>query len=301
MAALLALGPLVGCSPVEPESEGLSGTVVVDGSSTVTPLVRAVSDELVDRVEPGVTVELKTSGTTAGLARLCAAEADVAMASRAITDEELAACEAAGVEAVEVPVGQDAVTVVVPRRNDYVGCLTTDELARLWGGTDVLTWQDLREAWPATALVLFAPGEGSGTAATFGADVLDGAAPRADVATSEDDEVLVQGVARSPGGLGYVPLGYARAAEDQVRAVALDAGDGCVEPDAGTVSDRTYPLSRTLQVYVSVQAYADEPAVAALVDLLVMREADAAEEVLVVPPSAEQQQEAGRALELLGG
>jgi hypothetical protein len=132
-SALLGAAVLAGCSAEQPPSQGVSGTVRVDGSSTLTPLVRAAVDELVAEVEPGVTVVLTTSGTSAGIERLCAADADVAMASRPMTDDERAACEASGVQAVPVPLGTDAVSVVVPRRNDYVGCLSTDELARIFG------------------------------------------------------------------------------------------------------------------------------------------------------------------------
>ena len=301
MAALLASG-LTACAPALPRTEGLSGTVVVDGSSTVTPLVRAVADELTGEVEPGVTVDLTTSGTGPGLQRLCAGTVDVAMASRPITDQELTACAAAGVEPVEVPVGLDAVSVVVPRRNDYVDCLTVAELASLWGATGPApaTWQDVREQWPPTALALLSPGPTSGTATRFAEVVLDGAGQRLDVPTSEDDEVVVQGVAASPGGLGYVPLGRALAGEDDVRVVAVDAGDGCVVPDAGTATDGTYPMTRSLQVYVSQQAYDDRAAVAALVGLLVARAEPVAEQVRGVPPTPRQQREADAALEALG-
>lgn len=296
---------LVACSDDMPASEGLSGTVTVDGSSTVTPLLRAVADELVAEVEPGITVELTTSGTSAGLRRLCDGRADVAMASREITAEELTACAEAGVEAVEVPVGLDAVSVVVPARNDYVDCLGTEELARVFGAAEtttspVTTWQDLRPGWPGTVLVLFGPGAGSGTADSFSQVVLDGGPQRGGLATSEDDSVLVQGVAASPGGLGYVPMGYALDAADAVRAVPVDAGDGCVGPTPETAADGTYPLTRPVMVYVSARSYADDAAVAALVDHLVRRGADLAEDAGVVPPSADQQAEAQAALDALG-
>ena len=158
----------------------------------------------------------------------------------------------------------------------------------------------MREDWPATALVLFSPGAGSGTASVFADVALSGAPQRGDVATSEDDRVIVQGVQRSPGGVGYVPLGYARAAEDEVRPVAVDAGDGCVAPEAGTVADGTYPMSRALQVYVSAEAHGTRAPVAALVAMLVERGPAAAEEVLVVPPTDEQRDRAEDALEALG-
>lgn len=302
VAALLGSVTLAACAPDLPASQGLSGTVVVDGSSTLTPLLRAVADELVTDVEPGVTVDIATSGTGAGIQRLCAGTVHVAMAARSITAQERAGCADAGVEPVEVPVGLDAVSVVVPRRNDYVRCLTVAELASLWGATGPApaTWQDVREDWPPTALSLFSPGPTSGTATSFVDVVLDGSPQRLDVATSEDDEVIVQGVAASPGGLGYVPLGHALGGGDEVRVVAVDAGDGCVEPAAGTATDGSYPMSGGLQVYVSRQAYTDHAAVAALVGLLVARASSAAEQVRGVPPTSQQQQAADAALDKLG-
>jgi phosphate transport system substrate-binding protein len=300
VAALLLPLVLAGCAESLPESQGLTGTVVVDGSSTVTPLLRAGAEEFVDEVEPGVTVALTTSGTTEGLVRLCDAGADVAMASREMTADERAACDEAGVDPVAVPVGADAITVVVPRRNDYVRCLTLDEVATVLGAEDpATTWADVRDGWPATTLVPFAPGPASGTADVFSEVVLDDGPLRADTATSEDDQVIVQGVATSPGGVGFVPLTYSLDAEDLVRPVAVDAGDGCVEPSADTAADGTYtPLARPLLVYVAAAAYQERPTVAAFVDYLASRADELADQVGGVPPATEDQQ---AAIELLDG
>jgi phosphate transport system substrate-binding protein len=274
--------------------------VLVDGSSTATPLVEAGIAEFVADVEPGVAVELTTSGTGEGLARLCAAETDIAMASRELTDDEAAACQDEGVDPVAVPVALDAITVVVPRRNDYVDCLGLDEVREVFSSTDAAaTWADVREGWPATTIVPFAPGPASGTADVFADQVLDGAGLRADTATSEDDEVIVQGVAASPGGVGVVPLGYALAAEDEVRPVAVDSGSGCVEPSADTVTDGTYgPLARPVLVYVAAGAYEERPEVTAFVDYLAARADELAEQVDGVPPAEADQQ---AAVELLAG
>ena len=303
MAALLLVGsvlPLAACSEGLPDGRGVSGTVVVDGSSTATPLVAAGIEEFVAEVEPGVSVELTTSGTGEGLARLCAAETDVAMASRELTPDEAAACEAEGVDPVAVPIAVDAITVVVPRRNDYVDCLSLDEVRDVFSSADAAaTWADVRDGWPATTIVPFAPGAASGTADVFTDRVLDGAGLRADTATSEDDEVIVQGVAASPGGVGVVPLGYALGAEEQVRPVAVDSGAGCVEPSAGTVTDGSYePLSRPVLVYVAAGAYEQRPEVTAFVDYLAGRADELAEQVGGVPPAESDQQ---AAVELLAG
>lgn len=304
MAALLLVPStavtLAACSDGLPAGRGVSGTVVVDGSSTATPLVAAGIEEFVADVEPGVSVELTTSGTGEGVARLCAAETDIAMASRELTDDEAASCEAEGVDPVAVPIAVDAITVVVPRRNDYVDCLSLAEVQEVFASTgEAATWAEVREGWPATTLVPFAPGPASGTADVLDERVLDGEGLRTDAATSEDDEVLVQGVAASPGGVGIVPLGYALAAGDQVRPVAVDAGSGCVEPSVGTVSDGGYaPLSRPVFVYVAAGAYEQRPEVAAFVDYLAGRADELAEQVGGVPPVAEDQQ---AAIDLLDG
>lgn len=295
--------PVLGaCAPGLPDSRGLTGTVVVDGSSTLTPLVRAAADELVERVEPGVAVDLTTSGTATGVARLCAGAVDVAMVSRPMTEEESVACDSGGVEPVEVPVGRDVLTVVVPSRTTKVQCLRLDELRQVFAGpgSGAATWADVRPGLPATALVPFAPGAASGTADVFVARVLDGQPWRDGVATSEDDAVIVQGVAESPGGVGIVPATYAREADDLVRAVAVDAGDGCVAPSDAHAADGSYALTRDLSLLVSADAYADDPVVAALVDLLVRRAGALAREVGGVPPGEDQLQDARAVVDGLG-
>lgn len=279
---------LAGCAEPLPEGRGVSGSVVVDGSSTLTPLVQAGVAEFTAEVEPGVSVDLTTSGTGAGVQRLCAGEADLAMASRGMTEEEVAACTASGVESVEIPVGLDAISLVVPRRNDYVDCLSTGELARIWStpgtGEPVRSWAEVREGLPDITLALFEPGASSGTSDYFDEVVLEGAEPRTDVATSEDDDVIAQGVATNPGGFGYVPLTYAEQRSETLRTVAVDAGDGCVEPTVGAAADGSYaPLTRPLYLYVAADAYRQRPAVAAFVDYLVERAAPLAEQVAGVP------------------
>ncbi|MFC5381008.1 PstS family phosphate ABC transporter substrate-binding protein [Aquipuribacter nitratireducens] len=284
---------LAACADDLPATQGLTGDVAVAGSSSLTPLVRAGVAEYTTEVEPGVQVRLATTGTGAGVARLCAGEVDVAMTSRPLTGEERAACEAAGVTPERLVLANDAVVVVVPSRNEAVRCLTSAELRRLWsadgGGTGqpARTWQDVRDDLPATTLVPFAPGPASGTGDVFVEAVLEGAPQREDAARSEDDAVIVDGVAASPGGVGYVPLAYA-AGSDDVRAVALDTGAGCVAPDAGAVADGTYPLARELAVVVDGSTWREERVVRGLVEHLVRRADDLARQVGDVPRSPAQ-------------
>ncbi len=304
MAALLLSATavaLAACSDGPPATQGLTGTVRVAGSSSLAPLVRAGAADLVGDVEPGVQVDVAVTGTADGLRRLCAPATpdavEVAMASREPTAEELAACEAAGVEPVEVVLARDGVAVVVPARNDWVRCLTGTELARLWSSDDPpATWAEVRDGLPEVALAPYAPGPASGTAEVFAAEVLDGGPLRPDAARSEDDAVVVEGVAASPGGVGVVPSSYAGRAAG-VRAVAVDLGDGCVASDARSVDDGSYgPLARELRVLVDRAAYDDDRSVRALVDLLHARADALAESTGAVPRSAAQRTAAARAL-----
>jgi phosphate transport system substrate-binding protein len=305
VGALVPALVLAGCGHDLPATQGLTGTVAVAGSSSLAPLVRDGVEEFLAEVEPGVTVRLDVSGTGAGLARLCPADGvpqvQVVMASRPLTAEESDACAAAGVQPADVVLATDAVVLVVPARNDYVRCLTTTELADLWSADDPpRTWADVREDLPPVVLVPYAPGPDGGTADVFAEEVLDGADQRGDAARSEDDAVVVEGVATSPGGVGYVPLSYALRS-DRVRPVAFDAGDGCVTPGTRTVADGSYPtLRRELRVVVDGGAYADSRSVRAFVDYLHARSGGLARRTGMVPRTEGQRAAAERTVRALG-
>jgi len=253
------------------EASDLSGTVAVDGSSTVFPISEAMAEEF-QSANPGVQVTVGTSGTGGGFEKFCAGETQVSNASRVIEADEIAACEAAGIEFVELPIAQDAVSVVVNQGNNWAECLTVEELNRIWepgAQGQVSNWNQVRPDFPDAPIALFGPGTDSGTFDYF-TDVVTGeeGASRGDYTASEDDNVLVQGVAGDTNALGYFGYAYYIENQDQLKAVQIDNGDGnCVAPSPETVLDGTYqPLSRPLFIYVSKQALDERPEVRAFVD-----------------------------------
>ncbi|HEX9886499.1 MAG TPA: PstS family phosphate ABC transporter substrate-binding protein [Longimicrobiales bacterium] len=232
-------------------SATLAGSVDSDGSSTVFPVAEAVAEEFQIR-HPGVRVTVGVSGTGGGFKRFCAGETDISNASRRVDDSEIRACEARGVDFVELRVAWDGLSVVTNPAADFLQCLTMDELRRIWGpGSSVLTWRDVRSEWPAEVVRLYGPGTDSGTFDFFTETVNGRArASRTDFQASEDDNILVQGVAGDRGSLGYIGFAYFVENREALKLVGVDAGGGCVLPGDDTIEDGTYPLARPLFVYV---------------------------------------------------
>jgi phosphate transport system substrate-binding protein len=229
-----------------------AGRVVVDGSSSMFPVAEAVAEEFQrDRSEVRVTVGI--SGSGGGFQRFCAEEIDIANASRPMDPSEAERCAEMGVRFSSIPIAWDGLSVVVNPEADFVECLTLEELARVWRpGSTVERWADLRPEWPNEEISFYAPGTQSGTFDYF-TEVVNGArgASRSDFQASEDDNVLVQGVAGDPFALGYFGFAYYAENRSILRLVAVDAGDGCVQPSDRTIAEGRYtPLSRLLYVYV---------------------------------------------------
>jgi phosphate transport system substrate-binding protein len=271
-------------------SSELSGSVKADGSSTVAPLTTAAA-ELFKEEQPGVNVTVGTSGTGGGFEKFCAGETDISDASRPIKDDEEAPiCAEKGIEYVEIPVANDALTVVVSTENDFVDCLTTEQLKAIWEpGSKVNSWKDVDPSFPDEKLELFGPGTDSGTFDYF-TDVINGeeGASREDYSPSEDDNVIVQGVAGSQGGLGYFGFTYFEENSDSLKALEVDAGDGCVAPSVETARDGSYtPLSRPLFIYPS-KAALEKPQVKAFLDFYLENDAEIAEAAQFIPLSDEQ-------------
>ncbi len=246
----------------------LSGSIQADGSSTVFPITEAVAEEFMAETGGNVRVSVGMSGTGGGFKRFCAGETDISNASRAIKDSELQQCRAAGVEPIELPVATDGLAVVVNPANNFVQCLTVDELKKIWQpGSTVKSWSDVRPGFPNQPIKLYGPGTNSGTFDYFTEAVMgEEDASRADYTASEDDNVLVQGVSGDPNALGY--FGYAYVAENQgkLKTVAIDAGQGCVQPTPQTVESGQYkPLSRPIFIYVK-KASLQRPEVRQFVD-----------------------------------
>ncbi|MEQ9569110.1 MAG: PstS family phosphate ABC transporter substrate-binding protein [Longimicrobiales bacterium] len=250
--------------------ETLAGEVLIDGSSTVFPIAEAIAEEFQIN-HPRVRVSVGFSGSGGGFERFCNDELDITNASRPIKDSEREACAEAGIEFTELPVAWDGLSVIANPANDFVQCLTTDELNRIWEPESrVTTWRDVRAEWPAEEIDLYGPGTDSGTFDYFTETVNgESGASRADYQASEDDNILVQGVAGDRYALGY--LGYAYYAEnaDKLKIVGVDGGEGCVTPSDETIADASYtPLSRPLFIYVKHAALA-RPEVQAYVEFLV--------------------------------
>ncbi|HEX2300183.1 MAG TPA: PstS family phosphate ABC transporter substrate-binding protein [Pseudonocardiaceae bacterium] len=283
----------------------LSGKVLVDGSSTVGPLSSAAAELYAEGV-PGVNVTVATSGTGGGFKKFCGGETDISDASRPISDEEKQACTAKGIEYVELQVANDALTVVANPQNNWANCLTTAQLKTMWGPEaegKVKTWNQVDPAFPPEPLALFGPGTDSGTFDYF-TDEINGeeGASREDYSPSEDDNVIVQGVSGSAGGLGYFGYTYFEENADKLKAVQIDGGNGCVAPSAQTVQNGTYkPLSRPLFIYVSKAAYASKPQVKGFVDFYVGNDAKIAEAAQYVPLNDEQKAALKTAAGQLGG
>jgi phosphate transport system substrate-binding protein len=285
---------LTGCGGQSSEGseDGTSGTVTVDGSSTVAPLSEAAAD-LFRSEQSDVNVTVATSGTGGGFAKFCAGETDLQDASRPIEDDEIAACEAAGIDYTEIIIANDGLSVVVNPENDWAECLTTEQLATMWGpdaeGT-ITNWNQIDPSFPDQELSLFGAGTDSGTFDYF-TDAINGeeGAIRTDYSPSEDDNITVQGVSGDTGAVGFFGLSYVEQNSDSVKAVAVDNGSGCVSPTAETVQDGTYaPLGRGLYVYVANASYTDKPQVKSFVDYYVENASQVAEDALFIGLTDEQ-------------
>jgi phosphate transport system substrate-binding protein len=276
----------------------LSGTIKIDGSSTVAPFAEAAQEAF--RAEnPGVKITVGTSGTGGGFEKFCAGETDISDASRPIKDdEEVPVCKKAGVDYTEIQVANDGIAVVT-NPELKVDCLTTDQLKQLWNkGSKVKSLNEIDPKLPDTELTLFGPGTDSGTFDFF-TDVINGeeGVSREDYQPSEDDNILVQGVSGEAGGLGYFGHSYYEQNQDKLNLVKVDGGDGCIEPTTETIQSGEYaPLSRPLFMYPSAKAM-KRPEVRAFMNYVIENYQPIAEASQIVPMSQDQ---ADKAKSVLG-
>ena len=267
----------------------LSGRIEADGSSTVGPYTTAAAEKFQGQ-EPGVQITVGVSGTGGGFERFCRGETDLSNASRPIKDEEATICKDAGIDYVEFQVANDALTVVVNKDNDWVDCLTTDQLKKIWEpDSKVNSWKDLDPSFPDEEIKLFGPGTDSGTFDYFTGEINgEEGASRSDYAASEDDNTIVTGVAGEKGGLGYFGFSYFEENQDTLKALEIDGGDGCVAPSVASAQNGTYkPLSRPLFIYAKKEAVA-RPEVEAFLRFLLDNEQSIAETSQFVPLTDEQ-------------
>jgi phosphate transport system substrate-binding protein len=251
--------------------------ITIDGSSTVYPITLAVAEEFnIDN--PDAQISVAFSGTGGGFKKFCAGETQINNASRPIKQEEADLCTAAGIEYLELQVAIDGLTVVVNPENDWATCVTAEQLKNLWQPSPTAnTWADLSPDWPAEAIALYGPGTDSGTFDYFTEAIVgEAGSSRSDYFPSEDDTTLVQGVEGDKNALGYFGFAYYLEEGSKLKALEIDGGEGCVAPTAETVADGSYkPLSRPLFVYVSKNALAENPNLAAFAEYYLSEDARA--------------------------
>ncbi|MCL5780818.1 MAG: PstS family phosphate ABC transporter substrate-binding protein [Firmicutes bacterium] len=231
----------------------LTGEIKIDGSSTVFTITEAVAEEF-KKLHPGVNIAVGISGTGGGFKKFTVGETDISNASRSIKDKEKKAAEEHKIEYLEIPVAYDGLSVVVNKENTWVDKLTVEELKKIWEpGSQVKKWNQVRPQWPDMEIKLYGPGTDSGTFDYFTEAINHKEkASRSDYTPSEDDNVLVQGVAGDKGTLGYFGYAYYLENKDKLKVVPIDAGSGAVTPDEKTINDGSYkPLSRPIFIYVS--------------------------------------------------
>jgi phosphate transport system substrate-binding protein len=281
------------------EEEALSGRLTADGSSTVAPLM-SLAAERFRKVEPKVKITVGTSGTGGGFERFCRGETDLSNASRPIKDEEEALCAKKGVEHFPLQVANDGISVVVNKENTWADCLTVEQLKKLWEpGSKVDSWRDIDPKFPDVDLELFGAGTDSGTFDYFTESIVgEEGASRSDYTPSEDDNVTVRGVSGEEGALGYFGLSYYLENRERLKALAIDGGEGCVEPSVETVQSGEYkPLSRPLFTYVNEDSLAERPALEPFLTFVLDNEVRLARGAKFVPMTQEQIDQARTALE----
>ncbi len=283
-------------------ASGLSGSITIDGSSTVQPLAEAAA-ELFNEANPDVNVTVGAAGTSGGFEKFCAGETDISNASREIEPEEEELCKKGGVTYTGFQVANDGISVVTNPALE-ISCLTTDQLAQLWTDDSVTNYSELGddadtgEPLPDAEVSLYGPGTDSGTFDYF-TDAINGeeGVSRKAYQASEDDNVLVQGVEGDENGSGYFGFSYYEQNQDGLNLVAVDGGDGCVAPSAETIQDGTYaPLARPLFMYPSDEAL-QKPEVAAFVQYVADNYDHIAEVSLIVPMDETQASETQSAVE----
>jgi phosphate transport system substrate-binding protein len=258
----------------------LSGEIGIDGSSTVFPILEAVSEEYA-AVQPDVKAPVGVSGTGGGFKRFVVGETDLSNASRPIKEEEKAAAAENGIEVVELPLAFDGLSVVVNKENDWAKDLTIDDLKKMWvEGSEIKNWSDIRPEWPNEPIKLYSPGTDSGTYDYWNEVILEDVPMRRDAQLSEDDNVLVQGVMGDKYAMGYFGYAYFIENKDNLNIVAIDGGNGPVEPSNETIESGEYaPLSRPLFTYVNKESIAEKEYVYDFLKFTLENAGDLAEEV----------------------
>ncbi|HPQ07591.1 MAG TPA: PstS family phosphate ABC transporter substrate-binding protein [Bacteroidia bacterium] len=249
---------LFSCGGKKESSNTLSGTIDIDGSSTVYPITEAVAEEF-KKVYPDVKVAVALSGTGGGFKKFVRGETDINDASRPITHFEDSIAKANGVEYIELEVAYDGLAVVINPQNTWCNDIKVEELKKIWepeAQGKITKWNQIRPEWPDEPLHLYGAGVESGTYDYFTEAIVGKAhSSRGDYTSSEDDNVLVQGVSSDKNALGFFGFAYYEENKDKIKLVAVDNGNGAVLPSVETVKNKTYkPLSRPLYIYINNKA-----------------------------------------------
>ena len=243
----------------------LSGSIKIDGSSTVYPISEAIAEEYRSEA-PKVKVTIGVSGTGGGFKKFSRGETDISDASRPIKESEAQACSDNSIEYIQLEVAYDGLAVVANPENDWADALSVDELKSIWqpeAQGKIMNWSDIRQGFPDQKLTLMGPGTASGTFDYFTEAIVGkSGSSRGDFMPSEDDHVLVQGVAGDKGALGFFGLAYYLENQDKLKLVGVDNGTAVVKPNMETVKNGSYnPLSRPIFIYVSSEAVKKEQVV----------------------------------------
>ena len=284
-AALMAPG---GAAPSHAEGH----VIKIDGSSTVFPVTEAVAEEF-QKNNKGAQVTVGISGTGGGFKKFCRGETDIQDASRPITKKEMDACWESGTQYIELPVAYDALTVVVSPKNS-MDSMTVAQLKKMWEPAaqgNITKWSQVNPSWPSQELKLYGAGSDSGTFDYFNEAIVGKSkSSRGDYTASEDDNVLVQGVANDANAIGYFGFAYYAENKDKLKAIKIDGGKGPVAPSKESVENGAYqPLARPIFIYVSKKSM-KRPEVKQFVEFYLRNAADLVKEVKYVPlpPSAYQ-------------
>lgn len=265
-----------------------SQVIRLDGSSTVFPISEAMAEEFQGQ-NRGMRVTVGMSGTGGGFKKFIRGETDISNASRPISASEMAAAKEAGIEYIELPVAFDALTVMVNPGNDWVKELTVDDLKKIWAPEaqeKITRWNQVRPEWPDAPLALYGPGADSGTFDYFTEAIVGKSkSSRGDFTASEDDNVLVQGIANDKNALGYFGYAYYAENQDKLKAVPVINSDGkAVLPSSESVKDGSYnPLSRPIFIYVNKKSLAEKPEVKQFVEFYLENAPELVKEVKYVP------------------
>ncbi|WP_435097954.1 PstS family phosphate ABC transporter substrate-binding protein [Halarchaeum sp. P4] len=232
------------------DSQQLSGDITITGSSTVYPLAAAVAEKF-QQEHPKVNISVSPTGSGGGFSNhFCLGKSDFNNASRPITKEEKQLCQENGVEWHEITVATDALTVIVNKDNDWVDCITMEELAQIWKADGAQKWSDVNSDWPDKEIKRFGAADTSGTFDYFKEAVLgEETNHTSDYEATEKDNLILQGVQQDKYAIGYFGFAYYQGNKDAVKALSINDGDKCVKPTLDNAKAGDYPLSRPLFTY----------------------------------------------------